>query len=84
MQIPPGLDPAAIEVVPLKAPVLVLRVKIETVLVVQLGVYTLAPSAEMQMSLGPVAVAIVVVPLKAPVLVLRVKILAVLLFTFVA
>ena len=49
MQMLLGLDPVAIVVVPLNAPVVVLRVKIETVLDMELVAYTLAPSALMQM-----------------------------------
>jgi len=59
-------------VVPLKAPVVVLRVKIAAS--EALATYTFLPSAEMQRPTGEEAAAIEVVPLKAPVLVLRVKI----------
>ena len=74
MHTPKGSLPVAIVLVPLSAPVEVLRVKIETVEALVLAVYTLAPSAEMHTPIGPLPVAIVLVPLSEPVLVFRVKI----------
>jgi hypothetical protein len=74
MQTALGTDPVAIVLVPDSAPVVVLRVKIETLLELKLAAYTLVPSAEMQMPRGTLPVAIVLVPDSAPVVVLRVKI----------